>query len=251
MTIEPPDSFFKLQPEDIQRKEDLLRLANGKFVKTCFVGDKVWNYNVFREKEKPTMMSISVHEDAFIVVHLESPDTDGISWEEFELELMARQYLDRLETKAVLIKIEASGGRRPHHRRRDPYMSTLLSELPCNCHEGCMIGCNCNGQMTDPPGEPCNRWGTSLPPDECPRCGAPIQSTPLTPPDEGTAIGCTRCPWPKPEPPPPEREYSGRFIVRLPKWLHKSLAESADREGVSLNQHVTALLSAAEGRKNP
>lgn len=29
----------------------------------------------------------------------------------------------------------------------------------CPCHEGAMIGCNCDGQMTEPPGEPCDRWG--------------------------------------------------------------------------------------------
>jgi len=31
---------------------------------------------------------------------------------------------------------------------------------------------------------------------DCPRCGADVQTTPLTPPDEGIAYGCTRCPWP-------------------------------------------------------
>ena len=30
----------------------------------------------------------------------------------------------------------------------------------------------------------------------CPECGAKVQTTPLTPPDEGTALGCSRCPWP-------------------------------------------------------
>lgn len=33
---------------------------------------------------------------------------------------------------------------------------------------------------------------------DCPRCHAPIQSTPLSPPDEGVAVGCTRCSWPNP-----------------------------------------------------
>jgi predicted RNase H-like HicB family nuclease len=39
--------------------------------------------------------------------------------------------------------------------------------------------------------------------------------------------------------------YSGKFNVRLPKSLHRKLVESAEREGVSLNQHVVSLLSEA------
>lgn len=35
-------------------------------------------------------------------------------------------------------------------------------------------------------------------PKTCPRCAAPTQTTPLTPPDEGVAYGCTRCTWPNP-----------------------------------------------------
>lgn len=37
-------------------------------------------------------------------------------------------------------------------------------------------------------------------------------------------------------------EYSGRFNVRLAKSLHRRLAESAEREGVSLNTYVATLL---------
>lgn len=37
--------------------------------------------------------------------------------------------------------------------------------------------------------------------------------------------------------------YSGKFNLRLPRWLHRALAESAEREGVSLNQYVVSLLS--------
>lgn len=40
-----------------------------------------------------------------------------------------------------------------------------------------------------------------------------------------------------------EEEYSGKFIVRLPKYLHRRLAEQAIREGVSLNQYIVSLLS--------
>jgi predicted HicB family RNase H-like nuclease len=45
-------------------------------------------------------------------------------------------------------------------------------------------------------------------------------------------------------PPPTFPEtYSGRFNVRLPRSLHRALAESAEREGVSLNQYVVMLLT--------
>lgn len=39
--------------------------------------------------------------------------------------------------------------------------------------------------------------------------------------------------------------YSGKLVVRMPKSLHRSLAENAEREGVSLNQYILFLLSAA------
>ena len=35
-----------------------------------------------------------------------------------------------------------------------------------------------------------------------------------------------------------QREYSGRLLLRIPKELHKSLAESARENGVSLNQYA-------------
>jgi len=37
--------------------------------------------------------------------------------------------------------------------------------------------------------------------------------------------------------------YSGKFVVRIPKNLHRQLAETAASEGVSLNQYVLALLA--------
>jgi len=43
--------------------------------------------------------------------------------------------------------------------------------------------------------------------------------------------------------PADEREYSGKFLVRLPVSLHERLVEEAEREGVSLNQYVTVLLA--------
>jgi len=38
-------------------------------------------------------------------------------------------------------------------------------------------------------------------------------------------------------------EYRGKFLVRIPKSLHRALAHAAKREGVSLNQYVTSLLA--------
>ncbi|MEZ4493652.1 MAG: type II toxin-antitoxin system HicB family antitoxin [Dehalococcoidia bacterium] len=51
---------------------------------------------------------------------------------------------------------------------------------------------------------------------------------------------------PIPEPRPIE-DYSGRFLVRLPSSLHAALDGGARREGVSMNQYVTALLAGAVG----
>lgn len=46
-----------------------------------------------------------------------------------------------------------------------------------------------------------------------------------------------------PEPSPSEEALSGRFVVRLPKRLHATLVDEADKEGVSLNLYVNHLLS--------
>jgi antitoxin HicB len=40
-------------------------------------------------------------------------------------------------------------------------------------------------------------------------------------------------------------EFSGKFSVRLPKSLHRDLVHQAEREGVSLNQYITSVLSRA------
>jgi len=48
---------------------------------------------------------------------------------------------------------------------------------------------------------------------------------------------------PIPEPVPEEEAYSGKFVVRIPKSLHRRLAIEAQREGVSLNQYVLYKLS--------
>jgi len=48
--------------------------------------------------------------------------------------------------------------------------------------------------------------------------------------------------YPIPEPEKIE-DYSGQFKLRLPKALHKKLAEQAKRNGISLNQYCVYLLS--------
>lgn len=42
--------------------------------------------------------------------------------------------------------------------------------------------------------------------------------------------------------------YSGKFNLRLPRSLHRSLAEAAERDGVSLNTYVTGLLERAHAQ---
>ena len=38
-------------------------------------------------------------------------------------------------------------------------------------------------------------------------------------------------------------EYSGQFKIRIPRSLHRSLAEHSKREGISMNQYCVYLLS--------
>lgn len=45
--------------------------------------------------------------------------------------------------------------------------------------------------------------------------------------------------------PRPEEEFSGRFVVRLPKWLHRMLDAEAKRQDCSLNTYVVSVLSFA------
>ena len=40
-----------------------------------------------------------------------------------------------------------------------------------------------------------------------------------------------------------EEEYSGQFKLRIPKSLHKSLAEHSKAEGISMNQYCLYLLA--------
>lgn len=39
-------------------------------------------------------------------------------------------------------------------------------------------------------------------------------------------------------------EYKGRILVRVPRSLHRQLAQAAKMEGVSLNQYITSILAA-------
>lgn len=48
--------------------------------------------------------------------------------------------------------------------------------------------------------------------------------------------------FPVPEPLDADK-YSGKFVVRLPKTLHRRLAVEAEKEGVSLNQYTLYKLS--------
>lgn len=56
-----------------------------------------------------------------------------------------------------------------------------------------------------------------------------------------TAIA-RRIPIPEPR---EKEEFSGRFVIRIPKSLHRDLVRKARREGVSLNQFATMALSQA------
>ena len=49
--------------------------------------------------------------------------------------------------------------------------------------------------------------------------------------------------------PADQEEFSGKFLVRLPKSLHRTLAQISKREGVSLNQYVANALAYSAGQK--
>ena len=44
------------------------------------------------------------------------------------------------------------------------------------------------------------------------------------------------------------KEYSGRILLRMPRSLHRDLADKAHLEGVSLNQFIVITLARAVGR---
>jgi len=52
-----------------------------------------------------------------------------------------------------------------------------------------------------------------------------------------------------PIPEPNTREdYSGKFVVRVPKYLHRELVKTAARENVSLNTFISTTLGKAVGQ---
>lgn len=52
---------------------------------------------------------------------------------------------------------------------------------------------------------------------------------------------------PIPEP-RPQDDYSGKFVVRVPRSLHREVVEAAEEEGVSLNQYINVALARSVGR---
>lgn len=50
-----------------------------------------------------------------------------------------------------------------------------------------------------------------------------------------------------PKPLIPASDFSGRVTLRVPKTLHRALAQAADWEGVSLNQHIVNVLNYFSG----
>lgn len=49
--------------------------------------------------------------------------------------------------------------------------------------------------------------------------------------------------------PRPTTKYSGKFLTRVPKSLHRQLVEAAERDGVSLNNLVNVILARAMGER--
>lgn len=47
--------------------------------------------------------------------------------------------------------------------------------------------------------------------------------------------------------PEPAGGFSGRFVVRVPKTLHRDLVKAANRNGISLNQFIATTLAQAVG----
>jgi antitoxin HicB len=45
-----------------------------------------------------------------------------------------------------------------------------------------------------------------------------------------------------------EEDYSGKFVVRVPRSLHRQLVEAAANDGVSLNQYINVALAQAVAR---
>lgn len=67
---------------------------------------------------------------------------------------------------------------------------------------------------------------------------------------ETTAIVLAEQGRPMPPPFEPVDDYSGRVTLRLPRSLHRSLADGAEAEGVSLNQHLVSMLAYQAGTRS-
>lgn len=52
---------------------------------------------------------------------------------------------------------------------------------------------------------------------------------------------------PPPPPRPEDEEYSGRILLRMPKWLHAHVAARAAENGCSINQYMIAALATEVG----
>jgi HicB family len=61
--------------------------------------------------------------------------------------------------------------------------------------------------------------------------------------EEGRKLDALIDALPEPEVRLSREEYSGKFVVRVPKSIHAALAAEAAAEGVSLNQLIVAKLS--------
>jgi antitoxin HicB len=48
-----------------------------------------------------------------------------------------------------------------------------------------------------------------------------------------------------------DEKFSGKFVLRLPKSLHRKLARNARKENVSLNQYAVSLLSERNIQRHP
>lgn len=53
-----------------------------------------------------------------------------------------------------------------------------------------------------------------------------------------------------PEPWSHLKKYSGNFALRMPKSLHQWVTDSADKEGISVNQYINHILAIAKGKKS-
>lgn len=53
-----------------------------------------------------------------------------------------------------------------------------------------------------------------------------------------------------PEPQMDEEDYSGKLTLRMPKFLHKELAITSEKQGVSLNQYILSLIALNHGKQS-